>query len=107
MVLKQDSTREFRCCISDIIFGATCIKVVVVWFGLRMAKSDVDSRPRPATLKPSTRRDTYLLFLSIVPIQDVNSFPVQGGWGGWPTGNGNNLNSNQAQLGQATCLAIA
>ena len=27
--------------------------------------------------------------------------------GGWPTGNGKKLNSCQAQLGQATCLAVA
>ena len=32
---------------------------------------------------------------------------VQGGWGGWPTGNGKKLSSSQAQLGQATCLAVA
>ena len=32
---------------------------------------------------------------------------VQGGWGGWPTGNGKKLSSCQAQLGQATCLAVA
>ena len=32
---------------------------------------------------------------------------LQGGWGGWPTGNGNKLSSIQAQLGQATCLAVA
>ena len=32
---------------------------------------------------------------------------VQGGWGGWPTGNGKNVNSSQAQLGQATCWAVA
>ena len=34
-------------------------------------------------------------------------FRVQGGWGGWPTGNGKKLSSCQAQLGQATCLAVA
>ena len=32
---------------------------------------------------------------------------VQGGWGGWPTGNGKKLSSSQAQLGKATCLAVA
>ena len=32
---------------------------------------------------------------------------LQGGWGGWPTGNGKKLSSSQAQLGQATCLAVA
>ena len=32
---------------------------------------------------------------------------VQGGWGGWPTGNRKKLSSCQAQLGQATCLAVA
>ena len=52
---------------------------------------------------------------------------VQGGWGGWPTGNGKKLSSRQvqlgqvqlgqaqlgqaqlgqAQLGQATCLAVS
>ena len=32
---------------------------------------------------------------------------IQGGWGGWPTGNGKKLSSSQAQLGQATCLAVA
>ena len=32
---------------------------------------------------------------------------VQGGWGGWPTGNGKKLGSCQAQLGQAPCLAVA
>ena len=31
----------------------------------------------------------------------------QGGWGGWPTGKGKKLSSSQAQLGQATCLAVA
>ena len=41
-------------------------------------------------------------------LDDV-SYPqsVQGGWGGWPTGNGKKLSSCQAQLGQATCLAVA
>ena len=32
---------------------------------------------------------------------------LQGRWGGWPTGNGKKLSSSQAQLGQATCLAVA
>ena len=32
---------------------------------------------------------------------------LQGGWGGWPTGNGKKLSSCQAQLGQATWLAVA
>ena len=32
---------------------------------------------------------------------------LQGGWGGWPTGNREKLSSCQAQLGQATCLAVA
>ena len=32
---------------------------------------------------------------------------LQGGWGGWPTGNGKKLSSSQAQLGQATCLDVA
>ena len=32
---------------------------------------------------------------------------LQGGWGGWPTGNGKKLSSSQAQLGQSTCLAVA
>ena len=32
---------------------------------------------------------------------------LQGGWGGWPTGNGKKLSSCQAQLGQATRLAVA
>ena len=32
---------------------------------------------------------------------------IQGGWGGWPTGNGKKLSSCQAQLCQATCLAVA
>ena len=32
---------------------------------------------------------------------------VQGGWGGWPTGNRKKLSSSQAQLGQATCLDVA
>ena len=33
---------------------------------------------------------------------------VQGGWdwGGWPTGNEKKVSSSQAQLGQATCLAV-
>ena len=38
---------------------------------------------------------------------NLRSHPVQGGWGGWPTGNGRKLSSSQAQLGQATCLALA
>ena len=37
----------------------------------------------------------------------LNYFPVQGGWGLWPTGNGKKLSSSQAQLDQATCLAVA
>ena len=32
---------------------------------------------------------------------------VQGGWGGWPTGNGKKQSSSQAQLGQETFLAVA
>ena len=32
---------------------------------------------------------------------------VQGGWGGWPTGNGTKVSSCQAQLSLATCLAVA
>ena len=32
---------------------------------------------------------------------------IQGGWGGWTTGNGNKFSSSQAQLGQATCLGLA
>ena len=32
---------------------------------------------------------------------------VQGGWGGWSTGNGKKLSSSQAQLGQAASLAVA
>ena len=32
---------------------------------------------------------------------------VQGGWVGWPTENGKKLSNSQAQLGQATCLAVA
>ena len=32
---------------------------------------------------------------------------VQGGWGEWPIGNGKKLSSCHAQLGQATCLAVA
>ena len=34
-------------------------------------------------------------------------YTIQGGWGGWPTGNGKKLRCSQAQLGQATCLAVA
>ena len=41
------------------------------------------------------------------PRQQRNIGRVQGGWGGWPTGNGKKLSSCQAQLGQATCLAVA
>ena len=37
----------------------------------------------------------------------TNFIDVQGGWGGWPTGNGKKLSSCQAQLGQPTCLAVA
>ena len=37
----------------------------------------------------------------------LSVFGIQGGWGGWPTGNGKKLSSCQAQLGQATCLAVA
>ena len=40
----------------------------------------------------------------IVPCREVED--VQGGWGGWPAGNGKKLSSSQAQLGQATCLAV-
>ena len=39
--------------------------------------------------------------------QAIPGMKVQGGWGGWPTGNGKKLSSSQAQLGQATCLANA
>ena len=35
---------------------------------------------------------------------DLAELAVQGGWGGWPTGNGKKLSSSQAQLGQAQCL---
>ena len=38
---------------------------------------------------------------------EAMSHSVQGGWGGWLTGNGKKLSSCQAQLGQATCLAVA
>ena len=40
-----------------------------------------------------------------VPVQA--GLALQGGWGGWPTGNGKKLSSCQTQLGQATCLAVA
>ena len=60
---------------------------------------------------------TPAAFLSIVINEDLKrrvverhhqiQYSVQGGWGGWPTGNGEKLNSSQAQLGQATCLAVA
>ena len=45
--------------------------------------------------------------LNLVPFLLLNL--VQGGWGGWPTatGNGMQLSSSQAQLGQATILALA
>ena len=39
--------------------------------------------------------------------EDEGEIQIQGGWGGWPTGNGKKLSSCQAQLGQATFLAVA
>ena len=47
--------------------------------------------------------DRYLSIFSFTSLKHH----IQGGWGGWPTGNGKNVNSSQAQLGQATCLAVA
>ena len=41
------------------------------------------------------------------PQSTKSVYVVQGGWCGWPTGNGKKLSSSQAQLGQATCLAVA
>ena len=38
---------------------------------------------------------------------DPEMSDVQGGRGGWHTGNGKKGSSSQAQLGQATCLAVA
>ena len=43
----------------------------------------------------------------IVPQNYGESDDIQGGWGGSTTGNGKKLSSSQAQLGQATCLAVA
>ena len=37
----------------------------------------------------------------------VSKLHIQGGWGGWPTGNGKKLSGSLAKLGQATCLAVA
>ena len=47
----------------------------------------------------------YRVFIFLCKIE--LDHPVQGGWGGWPTGNGKKLSSCQAQLAQATCLAVA
>ena len=52
---------------------------------------------RSCTMNKQWKKDNFDRFLVV----------VQGGWGGWPTGNGKKLSSCQAQLGQATCLAVA
>ena len=51
-------------------------------------------------LLPGDKQFSYIIKISQILF-------VQGGWGGWPTGNGKKLSSCQAQLGQATCLAVA
>ena len=38
---------------------------------------------------------------------NLKAKPVQCSWSGYPTGNGKKLSRSQAQLGQATCLAVA
>ena len=43
----------------------------------------------------------------LVLCHSLLSSDLQGGLGGWPTGYGKKLSSCQAQLGQATCLAVA
>ena len=48
-----------------------------------------------------------LYFFIVLPLVLPPQKHIQGGWGGWPTGNGNKLSSSQAQLGQAPCLAVA
>ena len=50
---------------------------------------------------------TCVLWVCIMSVVRSNLILLQGGWGGWPTGNGKKLSSCQAQLGQATCLAVA
>ena len=65
-----------------------------------------ETKQQPGTAGPGNMLGCCLIsfhFLWVIhPIR-----PVQGGWGGWPTGNRKKLSSCQAQLGQATCLAVA
>ena len=51
--------------------------------------------------------DIFLSILKLTKFHRVLRRNIQGGWGGWPKGNGKKLSSCQAQLGQATCLAVA
>ena len=53
----------------------------------------------------------FIVFLAVLVsfcnTEDDKTQQVQGGWGGWPTGNGKKLSSSQAQMGQATYLTVA
>ena len=53
-----------------------------------------------------THLSTYILWTGGEGVKKYK-ICVQGGWGGWPTGNRKRLSSCQAQLGQATWLAVA
>jgi len=44
---------------------------------------------------------------SINHVQALKSNPVQGGWGGWPAGNGNKLSNSQICGLAQLCLAAA
>ena len=50
----------------------------------------------------------YVIVFNIIPdLGNLNNKGLQGGWGVWSTRNVKKLSSSQAQLGQATCLAVA
>ena len=57
--------------------------------------------PRPISLSSSSLRRVACRR----PL--VENSVLQGGLGGWPTGNGKKLSSSQVHLGQATCLDVA
>ena len=58
-------------------------------------------------LKPnSTTSSTHLMGGQNVSVYFIER-EIPSGWSGCPTGNGKKLSSNQVQLGQETCLAVA
>ena len=75
------------------------------------------SSPSPRLIRPSRcshrrERTTRRCHSRREPVDERkhtvwSKWILQGGWGGWPTGNGKKLSSCHAQLGQVTCLAVA